>query len=131
MNEHRLGDVCRLTGFSQRRVRHYERMGLLDKVRRTTGNQRRYSDAQVERLKTIRRLRAAHVPLTVIRSLLRLVSSNSLGGDAQALTLVLTICGAMRDELSAIEGLVVVLRERAADSRNVPAEVMALHSRSG
>ena len=48
-----IGAVCHLTGLSERRIRYYEQAGLL-RPARTAGNQRRYSQADVDLLLEIK-----------------------------------------------------------------------------
>ncbi|HEY8415160.1 MAG TPA: MerR family transcriptional regulator [Thermaerobacter sp.] len=66
-----IGAVCHLTGLSQRRVRYYEQAGLL-RPARTAGNQRRYSQADVERLLEIKCLLQQGLPIGEIRRRLAL-----------------------------------------------------------
>ncbi|MCL4425000.1 MAG: MerR family transcriptional regulator [Firmicutes bacterium] len=64
-----IGAVEDMTGLSGRRIRYYEKMGLIS-TPRTEGNQRLYSPAAVEKLKEIKRLLAAGMKLTGIKALL-------------------------------------------------------------
>lgn len=50
-----IGSVVKLTGFSARQIRYYELKGLVSPAR-TPGNQRLYSQRDVERLLKVRRL---------------------------------------------------------------------------
>ena len=49
--------VATQTGFTKRTLRYYEEVGLLPPTGRTEGNYRRYSEADVERLESIKNLR--------------------------------------------------------------------------
>jgi DNA-binding transcriptional MerR regulator len=54
----RIGELAQLTGTTPRTIRYYEEIGLLPAAEdREQGKRRRYSDADVERLSEIRRLR--------------------------------------------------------------------------
>jgi len=53
----RIGDVAETTGLTQRAIRYYEEVGLLEPAERRTGANRRYDQADLERLKLIKRLR--------------------------------------------------------------------------
>lgn len=57
MNETPLGPraVARLTGISTDTLRHYERLGLLPGVTRTTAGYRRYQPQAIERVRLIQR----------------------------------------------------------------------------
>ena len=49
--------VATRTGLTKRTLRYYEEMGLLRPTDRTEGNYRRYSEADIERLERIKKLR--------------------------------------------------------------------------
>jgi len=53
----RIGEVAQLTGTTPRTIRYYEEIGLLTGAERAHGKHRCYSDADVERLREIVRLR--------------------------------------------------------------------------
>lgn len=49
--------VAAQTGLTKRTLRYYEEVGLLPPTGRTEGNYRRYSDADIQRLERIKKLR--------------------------------------------------------------------------
>jgi len=49
--------VAAHTGFTKRTLRYYEELGLLPPTDRTEGNYRRYSEADIQRLEHIKKLR--------------------------------------------------------------------------
>ena len=54
----RIGDVARLVGTTPRTIRYYEEMGLLAEApARASGRHRLYSEAEVERLREVMRLK--------------------------------------------------------------------------
>src|SRR5207248_10562468 len=54
----RIGDVARLVGTTPRTIRYYEEIGLLPEAsKRPSGQHRVYSQAEVERLREVMRLR--------------------------------------------------------------------------
>jgi DNA-binding transcriptional MerR regulator len=54
----RIGDVARLAGTTPRTIRYYEEIGLLPEApARPSGRHRVYSDAEVERLREVMRLK--------------------------------------------------------------------------
>ncbi|HEY8552411.1 MAG TPA: MerR family transcriptional regulator [Thermaerobacter sp.] len=61
-----IGAVSNLTGLSERRIRYYEQAGLI-RPARTAGNQRRYSQADVDRLLEIKGLLQQGLHLDDIR----------------------------------------------------------------
>ena len=52
-----IGEAARLAGVSAKMVRHYESLGLLGGVQRTDSGYRLYAQADVHRLRFIRRSR--------------------------------------------------------------------------
>jgi DNA-binding transcriptional MerR regulator len=58
MSALRIGDVAKLAGTTPRTIRYYEEIGLLPQAPlRPSGGHRVYSDAEVERLREVMRLR--------------------------------------------------------------------------
>jgi DNA-binding transcriptional MerR regulator len=53
----RIGDVARLVGTTTRTIRYYEEVGLLAPADRRPGSHRAYTEADVERLREILRLK--------------------------------------------------------------------------
>jgi DNA-binding transcriptional MerR regulator len=67
-----IGQLSRRTGVKAPTIRYYEQMGLLDAPERTTGNQRRYGAAELERLGFIRHARDLGFPIEAISALIEL-----------------------------------------------------------
>ena len=67
-----IGELARLTGTKVATVRWYERVGLLVKPPRTSGNYRTYGPVHLARLTFIRRARNLGFSLDQVRALLRL-----------------------------------------------------------
>ncbi len=65
-----IGDVADRTGLSLRSVRHYEDVGLLPEAERSPGGFRLYTDAAVERLLVIKRMKPLEFTLDEMRELL-------------------------------------------------------------
>jgi|JI10StandDraft_1071094.scaffolds.fasta_scaffold03864_13 DNA-binding transcriptional MerR regulator len=72
--EYGIGDLARVAGTNVQTVRFYEAEGLIRPPARTAGNQRRYTQADLERLKFIRHARELGFPLDDVRSLLELAA---------------------------------------------------------
>lgn len=70
-----IGELSKRTQCSIETIRYYERQGLLTRPRRSIGNFRLYSDAQIEDLEFILTCRALDMSLHDIRSLLRVRST--------------------------------------------------------
>jgi DNA-binding transcriptional MerR regulator len=67
-----IGDLAKETDTKVQTIRYYEAQGLLRPPVRTSGNQRRYGRADLDRLKFIRHARELGFVLDDVRSLLRL-----------------------------------------------------------
>jgi DNA-binding transcriptional MerR regulator len=52
-----IGELCRMVNLSQRTVRYYEEIGLLQSIRRIEHGKRVYTDNDVRRLKFINKLK--------------------------------------------------------------------------
>jgi DNA-binding transcriptional MerR regulator len=53
----RIGEIAGRSGVTARTIRYYEELGLLPKVEREQGKHRVYSEADVERVQELKRLR--------------------------------------------------------------------------
>lgn len=67
-----IGQLSAETGTKVPTIRYYEDIGLLPEPERTVGNQRRYGQQQVDRLRFIRHCRDMGFPLADVRALLDL-----------------------------------------------------------
>ncbi|QEE36831.1 helix-turn-helix domain-containing protein [Octadecabacter sp. SW4] len=67
-----IGSLGKKTGTKVQTVRYYEQIGLMPEPGRTQGGQRRYTDAEVDRLSFIRHARQLGFSLGAIRELLDL-----------------------------------------------------------
>ena len=67
-----IGTLAKKTGTKVQTIRYYEQIGLMPEPGRTEGGQRRYGDAELDRLAFIRHSRQLGFPLDAIRELLDL-----------------------------------------------------------
>jgi len=80
-----IAEVADKTGVSAHALRYYERIGLLDVGRQASGH-RRFSEADVDRVVFICRLRATAMPIREIQRYFALVAEgSSTEGDRLAL----------------------------------------------
>ncbi len=77
----RIGQLARAADVHVETIRYYQRQGLMPTPARPQGGIRRYTEADLARLRFIRRAKAVGFSLTEIRALLRL---NDDAGDAAA-----------------------------------------------
>ena len=69
---HNIGDAAAQTGVSAKMIRHYESIGLIPAANRTFANYRLYSDADLHRLRFIKRGRSLGFSMKQIEVLLGL-----------------------------------------------------------
>ncbi|MFE7962771.1 MerR family transcriptional regulator [Streptomyces cellulosae] len=77
-----IGEVAERTGLSLRTIRHYEEVGLAVPSARSKGGFRLYTEADVERLVVIRRMKPLDFSLEETRELLDLIDSLKAAGEA-------------------------------------------------
>jgi Cu(I)-responsive transcriptional regulator len=69
---HNIGEAAALSGVSAKMIRHYESIGLVPAAGRSFANYRLYSDADVHRLRFVRRARSLGFAMKQIQALLDL-----------------------------------------------------------
>jgi len=72
MRDYAIGELSALTGVKVPTIRYYEEIGLLAAPPRTEGNQRRYGEPALERLRFIAHARAMGFPMDSLKSMLRI-----------------------------------------------------------
>ena len=63
VGQYRIGDISNRVGLTERTIRYYEELGLLESVKRLDGGVRVYTDDDVRRLKYIRKLKTLGLSL--------------------------------------------------------------------
>jgi DNA-binding transcriptional MerR regulator len=61
--QYRIGDLAHRVGLTERTIRYYEELGLLESVKRLDGGVRVYTDDDVRRLRYIRKLKTLGLSL--------------------------------------------------------------------
>lgn len=80
-----IGEVADRTGLSIRTLRHYDEVGLVPPSERSAGGFRLYTEADVERLLVIRRMKPLEFTLEEMSRLLGSLDTIAEGGDAISL----------------------------------------------
>jgi DNA-binding transcriptional MerR regulator len=63
VGQYRIGELASRVGLTERTIRYYEELGLLESVKRLDGGVRIYTDDDVRRLKYIRKLKTLGLSL--------------------------------------------------------------------
>ena len=69
VGHYRIGELASRVGLTERTIRYYEELGLLESVKRLDGGTRVYTDDDVRRLKFIRKLKTLGLSLHEMREL--------------------------------------------------------------
>jgi DNA-binding transcriptional MerR regulator len=64
-----IGEIAQKLEMSQRTIRYYEEIGLLNSIKRIEGGRRIYTDADLRRLKLIKRLKIMGMTLSEMQEL--------------------------------------------------------------
>ena len=64
-----IGELSRKLDMSQRTIRYYEEIGLLNSIKRVEGGRRIYTEADLRRLKLIKRLKIMGMTLSEMQEL--------------------------------------------------------------
>ncbi len=104
---HRIGELAARLGLTERTIRYYEEVGLLDSVRRVEGGRRVYTDDDVRRLKFIQRLKMLGLSIQEMLELERLYRRH--GSNRQVLPRLIELLdvhiGATDDRITSLEAL--------------------------
>lgn len=100
----KIGEASSASGVSQRMIRHYEKIGLIEAAPRRQSGYRDYSDADLHRLRFIANARDLGFPIEDIRSLLSLWSDGSRE-SADVKRIALTRAAELHRKALALEAL--------------------------
>lgn len=103
-----IGEVAERTSLSLRTIRHYDEVGLLPASSRTEGGFRVYTEADVERLMVVRRMKPLGFTLEEMTDLLSIVDALETADDDGAKPL--------RERLSQYLDSAAAQREKLAEN---------------
>lgn len=99
--DYSLADLTKLTGVSPRTVRYYIAQGLLPAPTQQ-GSNARYSSAHLDRIRVIRKLQSAHLPLAEIRRRLESLRPEEVASLADGGPTVETAAGSALDYIQSL-----------------------------
>lgn len=108
-----IGEASRLSGISQRMIRHYERIALVPAPARRQSGYRDYDASDVHRLQFVRRARDLGFALDDIRQLLALWADSSRA-SADVKRLALAQAAALKAKAEQLEAMRATLLQLAA-----------------
>ena len=103
-----IGQASKATGVSAKMIRYYEEIGLVPKAARRDSGYRDYGDADIHRLRFIRRARDLGFSVEEITDLLGLWSDRSRA-SADVKALALGHVEALRQKVVEIQGMITTL----------------------
>ena len=108
-----IADAARASGLSVHTLRYYERAGLIDGVDRASSGHRRYSEADMAWVETLRCLRATGMPIARIRRYAELVRAGE-GNERERLALLEEHRTAVRAQLAEVRGHLAFVERKIA-----------------
>ena len=114
---YQIGAVAQLVHLSLRTLRYWEEEGLIKPTARTSGGFRMYSEADIERVRLVRSMKAADLSIEELRELLAAVEAvRGAGGDeerAAAAERVAAFVRRVRERLEILRGRMAETEEAA------------------
>lgn len=99
----------RATGLTARQIREYEKNGLIAKVARTGSNYRDYSEADIKRLRFIKRARAVDFSLAEIKALLTM-QDNPCRSNSEVKALTARHIADLSEKIAQLQAMQVTLQ---------------------
>lgn len=109
-----IGQAAKASGVSSKMIRYYEQTGLIPTAARRESGYRDYGEADVHRLRFVRRARDLGFTVEQIGELLALWSDRARA-SADVKTLTLGHVEALRNKVAEIEGMIATLEGLAAN----------------
>ena len=107
-----IGQASKASGISAKMIRYYESIGLVPRADRTDGGYRDYEDADIHRLRFIRRARDLGFSFDQVRELLKLWSDRRRS-SADVKALALTHINELEERASELKAMIDTLRHLA------------------
>lgn len=107
-----IGQAATASGVSAKMIRHYEALGMIPPSRRTAGNYRYYSDADVQTLRLVRRARDLGFSMEDITTLVSLWRNRSRASSTVR-RLALQHIEQLEEKIAHMQSMVRTLQELA------------------
>jgi MerR family transcriptional regulator, copper efflux regulator len=111
---HNIGEAAAATGVSAKMIRHYERAGMIPPAQRTFAGYRLYGDADLHRLRFIKRARLLGFPVKQIELLLGLWNDRQRS-SAEVKALALAHATELRSRIAEMQAMQRTLESLARD----------------
>ncbi|MCW5696075.1 MAG: Cu(I)-responsive transcriptional regulator [Bauldia sp.] len=108
-----IGQAARASGISAKMIRYYESIRLIPSVVRSESGYRHYAEADIHRLRFVRRARDLGFPVEQIAALLRLWDDRSRA-SAEVKEIALGHVASLRDKARQLEEMAAALQHLAA-----------------
>jgi MerR family copper efflux transcriptional regulator len=113
-----IGEVAENVGLSLRTVRYYEEVGLVTPASRSEGGFRLYSDADVERLRLLKRMKPLGLSLEEMRELADLIERSELPAGLSKRDLR-TLVDALRSYAARADAAIETLERQVGEARQL------------
>src|SRR5437762_2582989 len=110
---YRIGELAAQVGMTERTIRYYEELGLLDSVKRLEGGTRVYTDEDVRRLKFIRKLKVLGLSLQEMAEL-----EGIYGRQRSNKTVLPRLIEVLDAHLSSVDGRITELHQLRDEIRS-------------
>ena len=107
VGHYRIGELSSRVGLTERTIRYYEELGLLESVKRLDGGVRVYTDDDVRRLRFIKKLKTLGLTLQEMHELERLYRRHRSNASVlpRLMELLDAHLGAITDRIGELEAL--------------------------
>ncbi|WFE26045.1 MerR family transcriptional regulator [Solwaraspora sp. WMMD791] len=120
-----IGEVAERTGLSLRTIRYYEEVGIVVPSARSQGGFRLYTEADVARLRVVKRMKPLEFTLEQTRELLSILDRLTDHGDQPDQADQAVLLAKLREYHAAAQARAAVLKAQLATIRELSADLSA------
>jgi len=118
-----IGEVAERTGLSLRTIRYYEEVGIVEPSARSQGGFRLYTNADVDRLRLVKRMKPLEFSLEQMRDLLGILDRLSAAGPTMARSERAVLMETLRGYQEAARARAEILRAQLRSTRDFATEL--------